>query len=76
MSAAVPWIGMFTATRSAPARIWPLRLVSSGTGRRRPNIVLTTPLALRVFERLVDERAHAREAGEVGVDELSAPPAA
>jgi hypothetical protein len=31
MSAAVPWIGMLTATRSAAARIWPLRLVSSGT---------------------------------------------
>jgi hypothetical protein len=46
-----------------------LRLVSSGTGRRRPNIVLTTPLAAR-RRASVDERAHAREAGEVGVDEL------
>ncbi len=36
---------MFTAMRSAPARIWKFRLLSSGTGRRRPNIVLTTPLA-------------------------------
>ena len=41
MSAAVPWIGRLTVTRSAAARICPLRLVSSGTARRRPNIVLT-----------------------------------
>ena len=70
MSAAVPWIGMLTATRSAAERICPFLLVSSGTGRRRPNIVLTTPVRARVRERLVDEAAHAREAGEVGVDEL------
>ena len=43
MSAAVPWMGIFTAMRSAAMRIWPLRLVSSGTGRRRPKIVFTTP---------------------------------
>ena len=29
--------------RSAPCRIWPLRLFSSGTMRRRPNIVSTNP---------------------------------
>ena len=31
MSAAVPWIGMFTASRSDCARIWKLRLVRFGT---------------------------------------------
>ena len=36
MSAAVPWMGMFTVARSAAARTWPLRLRSSGTSRRRP----------------------------------------
>ena len=70
MSAAVPWIGMLTATRSAAERIWPFLLVSSGTGRRRPNIVSHDAGAPRVLERLVDEPAHPREAGEVGVDEL------
>ena len=61
---------MFTVSRSAAARIWPLRLFSSGTSRRRPNSVLTTPGRARLFERAVDETAHPREAGEVGVDEL------
>ena len=31
--------------RSAADRIWQLRLFSSGTSRRRPYIVFTTPLA-------------------------------
>ena len=61
---------MLTASRSAAARIWKLRLVSSGTSRRRPNIVFTTPVARAFVERAIDERADAREAGEVGVDEL------
>ena len=45
MSAAVPWIGKFTASRSAAPRIWQLRLLRSGTSRRRPNIVFTTPVS-------------------------------
>ena len=61
---------MFTATRSAAERIWPFLLVSSGTGRWRPNIVRTTPDSSRLLERGVDEAPHAREAGEVGLDEL------
>ena len=44
----MPWIGMLTVTRSAADRTWPLRLVSSGTSRRRPNIVLTTPVSRAV----------------------------
>ena len=70
MSAAVPWIGRLTATRSAAARTCPLRLVSSGTRRRRPNSVFTTPVVPGLGEEPVDEDAHAGEAGEVGVDEL------
>ena len=43
---------------------------SSGTRRRRPVIVRTTPVARASASVLVDVRAHAREAGEVRVDEL------
>ena len=70
MSAAVPWMGMFTAMRSAAERICPLRLFSSGTSRRRPNMRPDDARVAGVGERAVDEAAHAREAGEVGVDEL------
>ncbi len=45
MSAALPWIGMLTASRSDAARRWKSRLFSSGTSRRRPYIVFTTPVA-------------------------------
>ena len=48
----------------------PFLLVSSGTRRRRPVMVRTMPDVARVGERAVDVRAHARVAGEVGVDEL------
>ena len=70
MSAAEPWIGMLTAARSAAPRTWPFLLLMSGTSRRRPNIVLTTPVSARRLQDPVDERAHRREAGEVGVDEV------
>ena len=65
MSAAVPWMGMFTVSRSAWLRIWKLRLVRFGTSRRRPNIVFTTPVVRAFFEHAIDEAAHFREAGEV-----------
>ena len=72
----MPWIGMLTASRSAAERRWKSRLVSSGTSRCRPYIVFTTPVARAFLERAIDERAHAREAGEVGVDEFLRRPAA
>jgi hypothetical protein len=50
--------------------ICPLRLVSSGTSRRRPNMRLDDAGAARLLERLIDVGAHARKAREVGVDEL------
>ena len=43
MSAAVPWITMFTASRSPSCRVWRLRERSSGTRRMRPNRVVTCP---------------------------------
>ena len=43
MSAAVPWMTMFTARRSPRLRVWGLRERSSGTRRKRPNSVLTWP---------------------------------
>ena len=41
MSAAVPWMGVFIATRSPNERMLKLRLCSSGSARRRPNSVVT-----------------------------------
>ena len=41
MSAAVPWMTMFTAKRSPWRRISQRRARSSGTWRRRPNSVAT-----------------------------------
>src|SRR5919106_1336686 len=43
MSAAVPWITMFTARRSPRLRVWNWRERSSGTRRMRPNSVATYP---------------------------------
>lgn len=39
ISAAVPWMGAFIATRSPKARCTRLEAFSSGRGRRRPNSV-------------------------------------
>ena len=39
MSAAVPWIGVFCAMRSAFARTAPLEAAISGIGRTRPKSV-------------------------------------
>lgn len=46
ISAAVPWIGEFMATRSPKERCMKLAEPSSGTGRRRPNMVETKPFSL------------------------------
>ena len=43
MSAAVPWMTMFTARRSPSERVWNWRERSSGTRRMRPNSVVTWP---------------------------------
>ena len=43
MSAAVPWIGEFMATRSPKERCMKFEDFNSGTGRRRPNMVVTYP---------------------------------
>ena len=43
MSAAVPWITMFTARRSPSIRVWRWRARSSGMRRMRPNSVATKP---------------------------------
>ena len=40
----MPWIGVFTAIRSAPWRSAGLRLISSGRARFRPNSVRTSPV--------------------------------
>ena len=40
MSAALPWITEFTASRSPRERSWKLPEASSGIGRRRPNTVV------------------------------------
>ncbi len=45
-SAAEPWIGAFSAIRSALSRRWRLSLVRSGRYRRRPRMVEVYP-ALR-----------------------------
>ncbi len=48
MSAAVPWIGEFmAATRSPKERCMKFEDFNSGTGRRRPNIVVTYPAPSR-----------------------------
>ena len=61
---------MLTVSRSAAARIMPFLLVSSGTSRRRPVIVRTTPVA-RASASVWSMKARTRgEAGEVRVDEL------
>ena len=43
MSAAVPWMTMFTASRSPSMRVWRWRARSSGTRRMRPNRVAAKP---------------------------------
>ena len=43
ISAAVPWIGEFIATRSPKDRCIKFEDFNSGTGRRRPNMVVTYP---------------------------------
>ena len=43
MSAAVPWMTMFTASRSPSDLVWNWRERSSGTRRMRPNSVVTWP---------------------------------
>ena len=43
ISAAVPWIGEFMATRSPKDRCMKLLEASSGTGRLRPYSVVTYP---------------------------------
>ena len=46
MSAALPWIGVFTATRSAACCSLLFRLLMPRICRRRPMIVVEKPLAL------------------------------
>ena len=45
MSAAVPWMTMFTASRSPSSRVWRWRARSSGIRRMRPNSVVTYPFS-------------------------------
>jgi len=47
-SAAVPWMGVFTAVRSAALRAAGFLLLMSGRYRRRPNSVFTIPLVRAV----------------------------
>lgn len=46
MSAAVPWIGVLMAARSALDRTVPLEEVMSGKRRRRPEMVSVKPRSL------------------------------
>ena len=70
MSAALPWIGMLTASRSDAARLWKSRLLQLRHQPPPPEHRLHDARRARLFERAIDERADAREAGEVGVDEF------
>jgi hypothetical protein len=63
-------MGMLTASRSAAMRIMPFLLVISGTSRRRPVMVFTTPVSRAISRVRIDVRAHSRESVEVGVDEF------